>query len=269
MKASSNILLSMCIGVALTAGFFGCGRSALAQTTGPSAQTQPSKPSGSLPPANPNSAAKSTELTAEQRKTLYAFGAALANNMRDFYFSPEEKKIVQAAFMEVSGGEKAKVDIAAYTAKLRALFEQRQQQIMKEEKTAGAAYLDKAAKESGAVKLESGLVMRTLKQGKGPKPTEQDTVKVVFTTMLIDGTVVDGTKEQGGKSSEVSLMGMMPCWSQGISRMQVGSKSRLVCPSELAHGDTGASPKIKPGATLIFDVELLEIVKQEKPSGNS
>lgn len=262
MKASANILLSMCIGAALTAGLSGCGRSALAQGTSRSTEAPAAQTKGNA-----------AEITDDQKKMLYAFGAALANNLKDFRLSSEERKVVQDAFLAVSGGEQPKVDVSEYMPKIRTLYSERQQQLAVEEKAAGAAYLAQVAKEPGAVKLENGLVMRTLKPGKGAKPTEKDTVKVTFATMSIDGATIDSTKEQGNKPTELPMNAMIPCWSHGISRMQVGSKSRLVCSSDLAHGDSGAPPKIKPGATLIFDVELLEIIKpppeEKKPGGNS
>ncbi len=241
MFKHSNVLSTLCIGVSLATGVF-AGSAALAQI--PSNQTPSKYP----------------ELTTEDQKVLYAFGAALANNLREFALSPEEKKIVQAAFDEVSNGGKSKLDVAEYLPKVRALYTERQQKIVTEEKAAGAAYLEKAAKEPGAVQVK-GMVVRTLKKGTGPKPKQTDTVKLNYTNMLIDGTVFDASKDHdGGKPVELAMGVLVPCWSQAISEMQVGGKSRLVCPSDLTYGDSGA-PKVRPGATTVVEVELVEIVK--------
>jgi FKBP-type peptidyl-prolyl cis-trans isomerase FkpA/FKBP-type peptidyl-prolyl cis-trans isomerase FklB len=88
-------------------------------------------------------------------------------------------------------------------------------------------------------------------------------VKVHYHGTLIDGTVFDSSVQRG-QPATFPLNGVIPCWTEGVQRMKVGEKSRLVCPSQIAYGDRGAPPKIKPGATLVFEVELLEIVKENK-----
>ncbi len=247
MFKHSNALSTLCVGVSLATGFF-AGSAALAQAP-----------------------SKYPELNTEDQKVLYAFGAALANNLREFMLSPEERKIVQDAFDEVSNGGKSKLDVAEYLPKVRALYNERREKVIAEEKTAGAAYLAKAAKEPGAVQVK-GLVMRSLKKGKGPKPTQTDTVKLHYTNMLIDGTVFDASKDHnGGKPVELAMNVLFPCWSQAIAEMQLGEKSRVVCPADLTYGDSGA-PKVRPGATTVVEVELVEIVKappaQDPPTEN-
>jgi FKBP-type peptidyl-prolyl cis-trans isomerase FkpA/FKBP-type peptidyl-prolyl cis-trans isomerase FklB len=129
------------------------------------------------------------------------------------------------------------------------------------EKKAGEAFLAKAAGEKGATKTPSGLVMTTVKPGSGASPAPTDTVKVHYHGTLTDGTVFDSSVERK-EPATFPLNRVIPCWTEGVQKMKVGGKSRLVCPAALAYGDQGAPPKIKPGATLVFDVELLEIVKQ-------
>ena len=119
-----------------------------------------------------------------------------------------------------------------------------------------AEYVAKAAKEKGAVTTPSGLVYRSLKDGTGAGPTAASTVKVKYRGTFVDGKVFD----QGGPVS-FPLSGVIRCWTEGVQQMKVGGKARLVCPSDTAYGDRGAPPRIKPGATLVFEVELLEIVK--------
>ena len=131
------------------------------------------------------------------------------------------------------------------------------------EKKAGQAYLDKAAAEKGAKKTASGLVITTLKEGTGPAPKATDTVKVHYHGTLPNGKVFDSSVQRN-EPATFPLNGVIKCWTEGVQLMKVGGKSRLVCPAEIAYGDRGAPPDIKPGATLVFEVELLGI---EKPAG--
>jgi FKBP-type peptidyl-prolyl cis-trans isomerase FkpA/FKBP-type peptidyl-prolyl cis-trans isomerase FklB len=98
-----------------------------------------------------------------------------------------------------------------------------------------------------------------MKEGKGASPKVTDTVKVQYLGTLIDGTVFDSTAKQG-EPATLRMNEMSKCWSEGMQQMKVGSKSKLVCPSNLAYRDKGLPPLIKPGATLVFEIELLDIV---------
>jgi FKBP-type peptidyl-prolyl cis-trans isomerase FkpA/FKBP-type peptidyl-prolyl cis-trans isomerase FklB len=88
-------------------------------------------------------------------------------------------------------------------------------------------------------------------------------VRVHYHGTLIDGTVFDSTVQRG-QPTTFPLKGVIKCWTEGVQRMRVGGKSRLVCPPQIAYGDRGSPPRIKPGATLVFEVELLDIVKEAK-----
>jgi FKBP-type peptidyl-prolyl cis-trans isomerase FkpA len=129
------------------------------------------------------------------------------------------------------------------------------------EKAGAKDFLDKAAKEEGAQKLPSGLVFKTVKPGTGPNPTADDRVKVHYHGTLTNGTVFDSSVKRN-EPAEFPLRGVIPCWTEGVAKMKVGEKAKLVCPSEIAYGDEGRPPVIPGGATLIFDVELLEITSK-------
>ncbi len=240
LRASSKVL-NLCM-IAVAIGLSG-GNLSLAQS------------SATVPAPGPNASSRS----AEDEKVLYAFGASLANGLRDFVLSPEERKLVQAAFAEIVNGGKPRVDVAEYMPKVRELYAERQKKVAEGEKTAGAAYAAKALKEPNTEKRESGLVIRTVQAGKGKKPTQNDTVKVNYTAMLVDGTVF-ASSEKDRKPVELPITTLLPCWNEALSRMQVGGKSRAICPSDLAYGDSGAPPAVKPGATLIYDLELLDVI---------
>ena len=98
----------------------------------------------------------------------------------------------------------------------------------------------------------------TIKAGSGASPKATDTVMVHYHGTLVDGKVFDSSVKRG-KPISLALNQVIPCWTEGVQRMKVGEKARLVCPSDLAYGDAGRPPTIPPGATLIFEVELLEI----------
>ena len=119
--------------------------------------------------------------------------------------------------------------------------------------------LKAAAAEAGAVVTDSGLVYRSLKEGKGPSPTAADSVKVHYRGTLPDGKEFDSSIKRG-QPAEFPLGRVIKCWTEGVQRMQVGGKAKLTCPSAIAYGERGTpGGPIPPNATLIFEVELLGI----------
>jgi FKBP-type peptidyl-prolyl cis-trans isomerase FklB len=127
-------------------------------------------------------------------------------------------------------------------------------------KKAGLAFLAENKKKPGVVTLPSGLQYQIIKEGTGPKPTAEDQVKVHYHGTLIDGTVFDSSVDRG-QPITLGLKNVIPGWTEALQLMPVGSKWKLFIPSDLAYGDNPAGPTIKEGSTLIFDVELIEIVK--------
>jgi len=121
-------------------------------------------------------------------------------------------------------------------------------------------FLEKASGEKGAVKTDSGLVYLSLKEGGGNSPLATDTVKVNYRGTLPDGKEFDSSFKRG-KPAEFRLDGVVKCWTEGLQRMKVGGKAKLVCPSTLAYGEAGAGDLILPGATLVFEVELFDVKK--------
>src|SRR5678810_933259 len=121
-------------------------------------------------------------------------------------------------------------------------------------------YLDKAAAEQGAEKTASGLVYRELTPGTGASPKATDTVKVHYRGTLTSGVEFDSSYARN-EPAEFPLNRVIPCWTEGVQKMKLGGKARLVCPAAIGYGDRGSPPKIPGGATLVFEVELLEIVQ--------
>ncbi len=205
--------------------------------------------------------------TTDEQKTLYALGLAISQNVSGFALTEAEFEFVRAGLTDGVLKRQPKVDLQTYGPKIQQLRQARmaveQARMAKGaegEKKAGAAFLAKAAAEPGATKGDTGYVLKTIKPGTGASPKASDSVKVHYHGTLIDGTVFDSSVQRQ-EPVTFPLANVIPCWTQAVPKMKVGGKSRLVCPSDLAYGDRGAPPQIKPGATLVFEIELLDIVK--------
>lgn len=204
--------------------------------------------------------ASAADPTTDTQKTLYALGVAMSQSLGDFALSAAELEIVKAGLGDGVLKRPLKVEMETFGPKIQPMAEARAEAISKKETALGVTYLAKAAAEAGAKKTESGAIVKALKDGAGKSPTAADTVKVHYHGTLIDGTVFDSSVRRG-EPATFPLSGVIKCWTEGVQQIKVGGKSRLVCPAELAYGDRGSPPNIKPGATLVFEVELLEIVK--------
>jgi len=208
-----------------------------------------------------NAQVATVDFKTEDQKALYALGLVMSDNLASFNLSESELDFVKAGLSDGTLHRTRQVDLAVYGPKLRDLAQSRASAGAAVEKSAGTEFLSKATLEKGAVKTPAGFVYKEITPGKGPSPAASDTVKVHYRGTLIDGTVFDSSIDRG-QPAVFPLSNVIPCWTQGVQLMKLGGKSRLVCPPELAYGDRGAPPHIKPGATLVFEVELLDIVKK-------
>ena len=199
------------------------------------------------------------KIETEDQKTFYALGLLLGGNVKQFALSPEELAIVKAGFTDAVTGTKPQVEIDTYGPKVSELAERRASSGADEAKTKGQEFADNVAKEKGATKTSTGIVIRTITAGTGASPTADDVVKVHYEGKLVDGTVFDSST--GGEPVEFPLGRVVPCWIEALQKMKKGEKAQIVCPSEVAYGDKGAPPDIPPGATLSFEVELLDFHK--------
>jgi FKBP-type peptidyl-prolyl cis-trans isomerase FkpA/FKBP-type peptidyl-prolyl cis-trans isomerase FklB len=195
--------------------------------------------------------ASAPEPTTDDQKTLYALGLAISQSLGAFSLSDLTDGVLKRT---------QKVDLQAFGPKIQQLQQTRAAAVAETEKKAGAAYLAKVAGEKGATKTDSGIVIVPIKPGTGATPKATDTVKVHYHGTLIDGTVFDSSVKRG-EPATFPLGQVIKCWTEGLQHIKVGGKSKLVCPSNLAYGERGSPPVIKPGSTLVFEVELLEITK--------
>ena len=208
--------------------------------------------------AKPDAAA----LTTEDEKTAYAAGLMLGRNLAPLNLSPAELEATKRGLADAASGKPPQVDLPTYGPKIQAMLQSRAASRAGAEKEKGKAFLESAAKEPGAQQTPTGLCIKTLQPGKGESPKASDTVRVHYRGTLIDGTEFDSSIKRG-QPAEFQLSGVVPCWTEGVQKMKVGEKARLVCPSQIAYGDQGSPPTIPGGATLVFEVELLDIVKKK------
>lgn len=195
----------------------------------------------------------------EDQKTLYAVGQVIARQLAVFDLAPAEVDQVMKGLQDGIAGKQSQVDVDAYKPKIQALALERRNAQGEKLAAKSKEFIEKAAKEKGAVKTASGLVYKPLKEGTGPSPAATDKVKVNYRGTLIDGKEFDSSYA-AGKPAEFGLDQVIKCWTEGVQKMKVGGKAQLVCPPELAYGERGAG-LIPANATLVFEVELLEILK--------
>jgi len=198
----------------------------------------------------------------DEEKTIYALGLAVQRSLRQFDFTASELEIVKRALSDAAAGKPA-LDLAEWGPRIDPLAMARAARVAAREKAAAAEYVAKASAETGAVKSVSGLVYREVAAGTGESPKASDTVKVHYRGTLTDGSEFDSSYARN-EPAQFQLQGVIPCWTEGVQKMKVGGKARLVCPSDLAYGDNG-NQAIPGGAALVFDVELLEIVAAPAP----
>jgi FKBP-type peptidyl-prolyl cis-trans isomerase FkpA len=217
----------------------------------PAVRPPPARPAVTAP--KPATAAKPMT---DDEKTFYALGLSVYRSLAQFDLSPAELTIVKQALTD-AGADKPAVDLNEWGPKIETLAHARATQVSEREKTVSAAYLAKAAAAPGAVKTESGLIYHEDRAGTGASPKASDTVKVNYRGTLVNGTEFDSSYKRN-EPAQFPLDGVIRCWTEGVQKMKIGGKATLVCPSDLAYGDQGR-PSIPGGATLIFEIELLEI----------
>jgi FKBP-type peptidyl-prolyl cis-trans isomerase FkpA len=194
----------------------------------------------------------------EDQKSFYALGVHLNKQLSIFDLTPEELKYVQQGLSDAATGKKLAAEPDAQMQKLGELAQARMAKATEKQKAQAKTFLEKAAAEEGAKKTASGLIYKEIKAGTGTQPTATDVVKVHYVGTLIDGKEFDSSVKRG-QPVEFPLGQIIPCWAEGVAMMKTGGKAKLVCPSEIAYGDRGRPPIIPGGATLVFEVELLEV----------
>lgn len=192
---------------------------------------------------------------------------SMANNFRSSGIKElDVKKFSKGLDAAFNGGElamtydEAKATIQNFFKAMEEEMQAAAEAASKVNAEAGKSYLEANGKRPEIVTTSTGLQYEVITEGKGPKPAATDRVKVHYTGRLIDGTVFDSSVERG-EPATFGVTQVIPGWVEALQLMTEGSKWRLHIPSELAYGPQGAGGVIGPNSTLIFDVELLEVIK--------
>ena len=215
------------------------------------------KDAGANPPAAAPAAA--VEPKTDDEKTLYALGIVMGRNLTSLGLAAAELDMLKVGMTDEALGKEKKVKLEEFGPKIQAFAQGKAAAMASKEKQASEAYLAKAATEKGAVKKPSGLIYSEVAAGSGPSPSLTDAVKVHYTGKLIDGTVFDSSVARG-EPAEFPVTGVIGGWIEALTLMPVGSKWELTIPHNLAYGERGAGASIPPFSTLVFEVELLDII---------
>ena len=192
-------------------------------------------------------------------KLSYALGLALGQQAvqlgaKDFNFDD-----LLAGLKDTIEGKQLKLGLREAQTMLNEHYQKKQMEESKTAREAGEKYLAENAKKDGVVVTKSGLQYQVLKEGTGRKPTAHDRVKCHYEGFLVDGTLFDSSIQRG-EPATFGLQQVIAGWTEGLQLMQEGAKYRFVIPYRLGYGENGAAGSIPPYATLIFDVELIEVV---------
>jgi FKBP-type peptidyl-prolyl cis-trans isomerase FklB len=190
----------------------------------------------------------------------YSIGIMVASFYKQQGIGRINDTLVNKAIRDKMNGDSTMLSEQQANQVLMAFIEKAKADKAAESKKLGLAFLAENKTKPGVITTASGLQYMVMKEGTGPKPLATDKVRCNYEGKLIDGTVFDSSIKQG-HPIEFGVTGVIKGWTEALLLMNTGSKWRLFIPSELAYGDQQMGPDIKPGSTLIFEVELLEIVK--------
>jgi FKBP-type peptidyl-prolyl cis-trans isomerase FklB len=237
------------------------GIAGLAQSAKPATATKPAGTATHNSAESSRSMAGAPVLKNELDSVSYAIGLSVANFYKQFNISNINTTLLVRAINDTrTAKSKPLMDEQQANSCLSGFVQKTKAEKASGNKKLGLDFLAANKNKPGVVSLPSGLQYQVIKEGTGPKPAITDQVRVHYHGTLIDGRVFDSSVERG-QPIELAVNGVIPGWTEALQLMPVGSKWKLFIPSNLAYGDQQAGPMIAPGSTLIFDVELLDIVK--------
>ena len=204
----------------------------------------------------------SDNFTTDAEKASYGIGLQMGEQLKSNPFEGLNPNSVFEGMKDAYAGSAFQVEIPEIQAAFEKINEEIQARREEEAKVLsaeGIAFLEENAKRPEITVTESGLQYEVLATGEGEKPTAESTVRVDYHGTLINGTVFDSSYERG-QPAEFPVGGVIKGWTEALQMMPVGTKWRIYVPHELAYGERGAGAAIAPFSTLVFDVELHEIL---------
>lgn len=211
-------------------------------------------------------AAFGQQLTTEKDRVSYTVGMDVAQMLEPIKEELDVDVVMRAIRDSLGSGntalsaEQADEVRQAFAQRMQAQQQQRNQRLAAENKAAGDAFLAQNRGKSGVQVTESGLQYQVVRQGSGTRPTANSTVRVNYEGRLLDGTVFDSSYERG-EPAQFPLRNVIPGWTEGLQLMQSGGEYTFWIPAELAYGERPNPGPIPPNATLVFKVELLDVVE--------
>lgn len=203
---------------------------------------------------------KKVKLDTDVRKASYAIGQQIGGNLKQQNIDIDTDALAMALKDAMAGkNEMSKEDMQAAMMKLQEMAMKKQSEVADSNAKAGKEFLEKNKSAAGVKSTASGLQYVMEKEGTGATPKKEDVVKVHYKGTLTNGEQFDSSYDRG-QPAEFPVGGVIPGWTEALQLMKVGGKAKLFIPPELAYGPSGR-PGIPPNSVLVFDVELIEIVK--------
>ena len=212
--------------------------------------------------AGSSALAADTELKSNRQKASYAIGQQIGGNMREQGVEVDVD-VLAMSIKEALAGKKSRLsdeEIQKAMISLQQEVQKKQQELAANNLATGGKYLEENKKKPGVKTTASGLQYKVLREGSGEQPTDQSVVKVHYRGTLTDGNEFDSSYKRN-KPAEFPVTGVIKGWTEALKLMKTGSKWALTIPADLAYGPTGR-PGIPANSVLLFDVELLEVVKK-------
>ncbi len=220
------------------------------------------QPGKTKAPVKPKAAATPKLLKTAKDSISYAFGISLGQYLKSQDVTSINYLLLNKAVEQCLKEQKTILDFQGANEVISGLAGKKAQKAIGIEKGKGKIFLTENKKRTTVKETASGLQYEIIKEGTGMKPTIGDTISAHYAGTLLNGTEFDNSYKRG-EPLKIPVGGVIPGWTEALQLMPVGSKWKLFIPSDIAYGDMGAGHDIPGGATLIFEIELLDIVNKK------
>ena len=200
------------------------------------------------------------EPATDREKILYTMGAMLGFPVSSLELSEAEIVWIRQGLSDSASGKPLRVPSGTWMPQVSDFTRKRLADVASLRKSKDEPFFSQEAGRPGTVRHPSGLLYQEIRAGTKPGPGKTGKVFVSYTGTLPDGTVFDSSNPVG-RPIVFDLEKMIPCWQAALPLMKAGGRARIVCPPDLAWGDVGNPPLVKPGATVVYDIDLIEVLK--------